>query len=50
MVTMLWIMVAIGTVKKAVFGDLISAPCLKDLEGKEKQSKRHVQKTSRDTA
>ncbi|MCJ1314790.1 Plasma membrane sulfite pump involved in sulfite metabolism [Xylographa vitiligo] len=40
-VTLLWIMVASGTIKKAVTGDIFFAPCLKDLEGKEEQAAKH---------
>ncbi|MCJ1383488.1 Plasma membrane sulfite pump involved in sulfite metabolism [Xylographa soralifera] len=40
-VTLLWIMVASGTVKRALTGDIFFAPCLKDLEGKEKQAAEH---------
>jgi hypothetical protein len=29
-------MVAIGTIKEALYGNLIFAPCLKDLDGKGK--------------
>lgn len=39
--TLLWIMVAIGTVKKLAEGKLLFAPCLKDVEGKEKLGKKH---------
>ena len=31
-------MVAAGTLKKAYTGEIFFAPCLKDLEGKEKQA------------
>jgi hypothetical protein len=37
-VTLLWIMVACGTIKRAYTGDMFFAPCLKDLEGKEAQA------------
>lgn len=40
-VTILWIIVAGGTVKKALTGELFFAPCLKDLEGKEEQGAKH---------
>jgi len=40
-VTLLWIMVAVGTLKKAFTGEIFFAPCLKDLEGKEKQAAEH---------
>ncbi|RFU25517.1 hypothetical protein B7463_g10822, partial [Scytalidium lignicola] len=41
-VTLLWIMVSLGTIRKAATGKLLFAPCLKDLEGKEKQAARHL--------
>lgn len=41
MVTLLWIIVVCGTLKKLVKGDLLFAPCLKDLEGKEKLAEKH---------
>ncbi|KAH8817075.1 C4-dicarboxylate transporter/malic acid transport protein-like protein [Xylogone sp. PMI_703] len=41
-VTLLWIMVSIGTIRKAMTGKLLFAPCLKDLEGKEKQAAQHL--------
>lgn len=31
--TLLWIIVACGTVRKLATGNLLFAPCLKDLEG-----------------
>ncbi|KAF5876149.1 putative c4-dicarboxylate transporter malic acid transport protein [Botrytis fragariae] len=34
LVTALWVMVAVGTVKRAFWGGLIFAPCLKDVEGR----------------
>lgn len=34
MVTLLWIIVGCGTFRGLIVGDLLSAPCLKDLEGK----------------
>lgn len=40
--TLLWIMVAIGTVKKALAGELLFAPCLKDVEGKERLAATHL--------
>lgn len=40
-VTLLWIVVASGTLRKALTGELFFAPCLKDLEGKEKQGAKH---------
>lgn len=41
-VTLLWIMVACGTVRKLATGELLFAPCLKDLEGIEKdRAKKH---------
>ncbi len=39
--TLLWIIVAIGTLKKAATGEMFFAPCLKDLEGKEKEARDH---------
>lgn len=36
-------MVAIGTVRKAITGQLLFAPCLKDLEGKEKLGAKHFE-------
>ncbi|KIM99190.1 hypothetical protein OIDMADRAFT_201827 [Oidiodendron maius Zn] len=47
MVTLLWIVVATGTVQKAIYGNLIFAPCLKDLEGKEEQGEKHFKKSAR---
>ena len=38
---MLWIIVASGTLRKALTGELFFAPCLEDLEGKEKQGAKH---------
>ena len=32
---------AFGTLRKALMGELFFAPCLKDLEGKEKQGAMH---------
>lgn len=41
-VTLLWIMVACGTVRKLTTGNLLFAPCLKDLEGiEQEQAKKH---------
>jgi len=40
-VTLLWIMVAIRTVKRAATGDMFFAPCLKDLEGMKEQAERN---------
>ncbi|KAH9216690.1 C4-dicarboxylate transporter/malic acid transport protein-like protein [Leptodontidium sp. 2 PMI_412] len=37
-VTLLWIMVAIGTIRRAWTGEIFFAPCLKDLEGKKEQA------------
>ncbi len=34
MVILLWIMVSIGTIRKAATGEIFYAPCLKDLEVK----------------
>lgn len=50
MVTLLWIMVAIGTIKQAIFGNMIFAPCLKDLEGKEKLGEKHFAKAAKNSA
>ena len=36
-VTLLWIVVATGTFRKALAGEIFFAPCLKDSEGNEKQ-------------
>ncbi len=41
MVTLLWTMVVCGTLKKLVTGDLLFAPCLKDLEGKRELAEKH---------
>ena len=41
-------MVACGTLKKLIMGDLLFAPCLKDLEGKAELADKHfanVEKT-----
>ena len=43
MVTLLWIMVAVGTVTRLATGNLLFAPCLKDLEGKEKLAEEHFE-------
>ncbi|KAL2066266.1 hypothetical protein VTL71DRAFT_2337 [Oculimacula yallundae] len=40
-VTLLWIMVATATIRKAITGDLFFAPCLKDVEGKEHLGKKN---------
>ncbi|TVY42240.1 Sulfite efflux pump [Lachnellula occidentalis] len=40
-VTLLWIMVATETIRKAITGDLFFAPCLKDVVGKEHLGKKH---------
>ena len=41
-VTLLWIMVACETVRKLAKGQLLFAPCLKDLEGiKREQTAKH---------
>lgn len=40
-VMLLWIVVATGTLRKALTGELFFAPCLKDLEGKEEQWAKH---------
>ncbi|KAG9241012.1 C4-dicarboxylate transporter/malic acid transport protein-like protein [Calycina marina] len=39
-VTLLWIIVAVGTVRKAATGELFFAPCLKDVEGKEEHGRK----------
>jgi hypothetical protein len=36
---LLWIVVALGTVKGALSGELFSAPCLKDMETKKELEK-----------
>ena len=42
MVTLLWIMVACGTVRKLATAQLLFAPCLKDLEGiQQEEAKKH---------
>ncbi|ESZ92807.1 putative C4-dicarboxylate transporter/malic acid transport protein [Sclerotinia borealis F-4128] len=38
-VTGLWMMVAVGTIKKALWGGLIFAPCLKDAEEAEREAR-----------
>jgi hypothetical protein len=41
-VTLLWIIVACRTLKKLATGNILSAPCLKDLEGfKKERAERH---------
>jgi hypothetical protein len=40
-------MVAIGTIKEALYGNLIFAPCLKDLEGKGKLGEEHFSKAAK---
>lgn len=47
-VTGLWVMVVVGTVKKAIWGELIFAPCLKDLEGAEREAKEHFEKRGKE--
>jgi hypothetical protein len=37
---MLWIVVATATVHKAIIGELLYAPCIKDLELKEHKRKK----------
>ena len=46
MVTLLWIMVVCGTLKKLITGDLLFAPCLKDLEGKKELAEKHFDNKS----
>jgi tellurite resistance protein TehA-like permease len=46
-VILLWILVAFRTATKAFFGQLIFAPCLKDLEGKEKEGETHFAEKKR---
>lgn len=36
-VTLLWVIVACGTVKKLRTGEILFAPCLKDVEGLKKE-------------
>ena len=36
-VTLLWIIVACGTLRKLATGEILFAPCLKDLEGLKKE-------------
>ncbi|KAF7927825.1 hypothetical protein EAE99_005202 [Botrytis elliptica] len=43
LVTALWVMVAVGTVKRAFWGGLIFAPCLKDVEGAEREARIHFE-------
>ncbi|KAM0320934.1 hypothetical protein ACHAO8_000228 [Botrytis cinerea] len=43
LVTALWVMVAVGTVKRAFWGGLIFAPCLKDVEGAEREARLHFE-------
>lgn len=43
LVTALWVMVAVGTVKRALWGGLIFAPCLKDVEGAEREARLHFE-------
>lgn len=40
-VILLWIMVALGTMKKVYTGDIFFAPCLKDLEGKKDEAEKN---------
>ena len=40
-VTLLWLIVTAGTVRKASTGELFFAPCLKDLEGMEARAAQH---------
>jgi hypothetical protein len=42
-------MVAIGTIKKAISGQLLFAPCLKDLEGQEKSGEKHFLKVTKNS-
>jgi len=44
-VTLLWIMVATATIRKAWTGDLFFAPCLKDIEGKEHLARKNLRET-----
>jgi hypothetical protein len=41
-VTLLWIIVTVSTIGKAIYGDLLFAPYLKDIEGEEVQGRRHL--------
>ncbi|KAG8530306.1 uncharacterized protein KY384_004808 [Bacidia gigantensis] len=41
-VTLLWIMVAAGTLRKLAMGEILFAPCLKDLEGKQELAEAHL--------
>ncbi|KAE9377020.1 C4-dicarboxylate transporter/malic acid transport protein-like protein [Stipitochalara longipes BDJ] len=40
-VTLLWVMVAVRTVKRAATGEMFFAPCLKDLDGKKAEAERN---------
>lgn len=42
-VTLLWIVVAIGTLIRAWTGDIFVAPCLKEVEDKEKEAQRQLE-------
>ncbi|TVY82994.1 Sulfite efflux pump SSU1 [Lachnellula suecica] len=42
-----WIMVAVGSVKEALVGELLFAPCLEDMEGQEAFGKKHFEEKSR---
>lgn len=44
-VILLWIMVSVGTLKKALNGDIFVAPCLKDLEWTEKKREKSSPKS-----
>jgi tellurite resistance protein TehA-like permease len=45
-VTLLWIVVATGTIRRALTGELFFAPCLKDLEEKESRWGKHCKQKS----
>lgn len=41
-VTLLWVLVTCGTLKKLAAGEILFAPCLKDVEGlKKERAERH---------
>ena len=48
-VIILWIVVAAGTVKGAISGELFYAPCLKNLKDKDKMPEKAPSRTEKDS-
>jgi hypothetical protein len=41
---LLWLVVSVGTIKGALSGQLFYAPCLKDMENREKERVKDVER------